>query len=90
MAAKEIFQIYDTVFSSPGMSDNVRIDMRVSRKNVLLLSRLIEKGLGANAYEKDEIFTHLSKDTIEELENLRAEILKKAGLTEFSEKLKSL
>ena len=90
MQAKEISKIYETVLSSPGMTDSVKFDLRMSRKNVLLISRLIENGLTSEENKKDELFNQLPKETIDELQILVNDMLKKAGLSEFYEKLKSL
>jgi hypothetical protein len=90
MPAKEIFKIYDAILSSPGMLDNVKLDLRICRKNALLLSRLIEQGLSKEENIKDEIFSQLPEETTEELQALSNEILKKAGLSEFDEKLRLL
>lgn len=87
---KELSKIYDTVLSSPGMNDQIKIDLRMSRKNILLLGRLIENGLGKEDKIKDEIFSQLPEETHAEFIHIREDVLKKAGLTEFYEKLKLL
>ena len=90
MPVKEITKIYVPVLCSPGITDNVKIDIRIARKNVLLISRLIENGLVNKEHQKDEIFAQLPKETTDELLIVRDDLLKKAGLNEFYEKLKSL
>ena len=45
LAKTDVARIYDTVLSIPGMSDNVKIAFNIPRKNVLLLSKVIERGL---------------------------------------------
>lgn len=45
MTNNELAQVFDTVLSSPGMNEAVRIDMRISRKAVLLLHQIMEAGL---------------------------------------------
>jgi hypothetical protein len=40
--------VFGTIMSSPGMSEPVRIDLKISRKNVLLLHHVIERGLLEN------------------------------------------
>jgi len=35
--------VFDTIMSSPSMSEPVRIDLKISRKNVLLLHHVIER-----------------------------------------------
>lgn len=87
----EKLRIFETVLSSPGMSEKCKILLQLSRQNILLLSRIIEFGLGADKREmEDDIIAHLPEDSMEELQNAVNEILQKGGLTEFYERLKSL
>ena len=44
-STNDIAKIYDTVLSIPGMNESVKVDLRMPRKNVLLLSKVIERGL---------------------------------------------
>jgi hypothetical protein len=85
----EVSKVYDTVLSIPGMSEPVRIDLKISRKNVLLLSHLIDQGL---AHEKDSsiLLSTLSEEGVTDLKNLSKECLQKAGLVELNEKLLTL
>ena len=90
LTTNDMAQVYDTILSIPGMNDTVKIDLKISRKNVLLLNRVIERGLTNNP---DASSSHLldivPEDTLQELTLLANDCLKKAGLTELSEKLKS-
>ena len=45
LSTKDVAMIYETLLSSPGMNDAVRIDVKLPRKNVLLLTKVIELGL---------------------------------------------
>jgi len=45
LTTNDIARVYDTILSIPGMNDTVKIDLKISRKNVLLLNRVIERGL---------------------------------------------
>ena len=88
---KEKVKLFDMVLSSPGMSDSCKISLKMTRKNVLLLSRLIEAGLlNAGSRLEDEILEDLSESSAAEFKTIHEEILKKAGITEFYEKLKLL
>lgn len=84
----EVARVFDTIMSIPGMSESVKIDLKISRKNVLLLSHLIEKGL---LLEKDEssLLANITSDGFDELKNLSQECLQKAGLVELNDKLLS-
>ena len=72
------------------MNDNVKIQLSIPRKNVLLLSKVIERGLaGKDGLNDDNILDIAPKETMEELNAISNELLKKAGLIEMNEKLKS-
>ena len=91
VASKEKSKIFETVLSSPGMSEKCKIILTISRQNILLLSRLIEAGLLSDKKSfEDEIISSLPKESLEEFKGIHEEILKKAELTEFYEKLKLL
>ena len=75
----------------PAVNDNVKkFNCLCQEKNVLLLSKVIERGLGKEATEDDNIFNITSKETIEELITISSELLEKAGLTEMNQKLNML
>ena len=88
-ATNTIVKVFDTVLSIPGMSDNVKIQLSIPRKNVLLLSKVIELGLSIKGNgEEINILDIARKEALEELHAISDELLKKAGLIEMSEKLK--
>ncbi|WP_330441492.1 hypothetical protein [Flavobacterium sp. C4GT6] len=90
LTTNEVGQVFDTILSSPGMNDAVRIDMRISRKNVLLLTHVIEQGLTEKGEGKGSLFASAPEESRQELRDISHDFLDKAGLTELSEKLKSL
>lgn len=84
-------KIFETVLSSPGMSEKCKIVLPLSRQNILLLARLIEAGLLAeNGGFNDEMLAVLPKETVDELKNVHEELLKKSDLTDFYQRLRSL
>ncbi|HMU47542.1 MAG TPA: hypothetical protein PKC72_14305 [Chitinophagaceae bacterium] len=88
---KEKSKIFETVLCSPGMTDKCKIVLQISRQNVLLLARLIEAGLlGKEQPFEDAIMQALPKESGEEFKVVHEEILRKAELTDFYEKLKSI
>jgi hypothetical protein len=88
---KEKSKIFETVLSSPGMTEKCKVVLMLSRQNILLLSRLIEAGLLTEKQQfDDEIISALSKESVEEFKTIHQEILKKGDLTEFYERLKFL
>ena len=88
---KDAAKVYDTILSIPGMSETVKIDAKISRKNILLLSSVIERGLSVkDESEGSALLANVPKEVVQELTAFSEECLQKAGLKELSEKLKSL
>ncbi len=88
---KEKSKVFEMVLSSPGMTEQCKIGFKISRQNVLVLARLIESGALENKSDSDDDFLGaFSESAISEFKTIHEEILKKSGLTEFYEKLKTL
>ena len=87
----EIAKIYETLLSIPGMNEKIKIDLRIPRKNVLFLSKIIERGLSTKDTDEKTpgILEIVSTETLQELILISGEILEKAGLTDMNEKLKA-
>lgn len=85
----DVAKVFDTVLSIPGMNEPVKIDLKISRKNVLLLCHFIEHGL---LLEKDEtsLMGSISEEGLNDLKNISEECLQKAGLVELNQKLFTL
>ena len=91
MTTNDVAKVFDTIFSIPGMNETVKIDLKISRKNVLLLNHVIERGLNVKGDDKSSLFlTSIPQENLEELKQFGDEFLQKAGLIEFSEKLSTL
>ena len=91
LSSKDAAIVYETILSSPGMNDAVKIEIRIPRKMVLLLTKVIESGLAIkNEDALDDLLSIAGRETLEELKNISVDILRKAGLTEMNEKLNSL
>lgn len=91
MTRDDVARLYDTILTIPGMNETVKIDLRISRKNVLLLSNVIERGLVVREDGKaSDLLNSIPPENLGELKALAGECLQKAGLIELSEKLNSL
>ncbi len=91
LTTNDVAKVYDTILSIPGMNETVKIDMKISRKNVLLLNSVIKRGLSSKDDDKSSnLLETIPEETLHELENIADDYLTKAGLTELSEKLKAL
>jgi len=90
LTTNDAAKVFDTILSIPGMSEVVKIDMKITRKNVLLLSNVIERGLSAKDDDKSNLLEIIPKESLQELSMFATDALQKAGLTELSAKLKAL
>ncbi len=88
----DIAVVYHTILCSPGMNDIVKIDLRITRKNVLLLSSVLERGLAIKEADKAlvNLLNVVPKETMQELSAISEDFLHKAGLKELSDKLNEL
>ena len=91
LSKNDITRVYETVLTVPGMNELVKVDLKMPRKNVLLLSKIIERGMGIENSEGKEtnILDIVPLETIEELKEVSLDLLQKAGLSEMNEKLKA-
>ena len=88
MTTNDVARIYDTILSIPGMSEMVKIEVKVSRKNVLLLHSVIERGLTSKEDDKSyALLESIPQETLQELHMVADNFLNRAGLSELSEKL---
>lgn len=90
MAANVLSKVYETLLCSPGMNEAVKIDVKIERKTVLLLSSVIDSALAKDGINAQELLKLVPADEAEELRKFSEECLKKAGLSELNEKMKTL
>lgn len=91
LTTNDVARVFDTILSIPGMNEVVKIDLKISRKNVLLLHHVIRRGLSVNDDEKASVLLgSIPEENLSELKQFGDECLQKAGLIELSEKLSTL
>jgi len=90
MATNVLGKVYETLLCSPGMNEAVKVDVKISRKTVLLLNSIIENGLKKEGGQTSELLELVPEEDLSELQYFGEECLKKAGLTNLHEKMKSL
>ena len=89
MANASLETIYDTLLAVPGMHDTVKIDLKIPRKTVLLLTEVIARGMEQKS-ELGNPAIRISKESEEELNTIISESLEKAGLTILNSKLRNI
>jgi hypothetical protein len=91
MKAEELEKVYETLLSVPGMNDAVKMDLKIPRKTVLLLTEVLRKGMSKEIHNQGfGMADNLSEPVLKELDSLILECLEKAGLTELSGRLRGL
>jgi hypothetical protein len=90
MATNVLSTVYETLLCSPGMNEAVKIDVKMNRKTVLLLNSVIEGSIGKDGEGSQDLLKLVPAEDVEDLKIFADECLKKAGLKELSEKMKSL
>jgi hypothetical protein len=82
--------LYDALLCSPGMNEPVKINLQISRKQVLLLGQVMENGLSQANAETSGLLSAMPDGSAKELMEVIHECLDKAGLTDLNQKLKTL
>ena len=85
----DMARVYETVLSIPGMNEKVKIGLLATRKNLLLLNKVIERGLNTKEVDNKQvsILDIIPQESLQELKELAAELLQRAGLSEMNQKL---
>ncbi|SEI46134.1 hypothetical protein SAMN04487995_0922 [Dyadobacter koreensis] len=86
----DISLIYETLLCSPGMSEQIKVDLRVSRKSLLFLAACVENELSGKNDPGLGLVGYFGEQTVKELEKLVSDSLSKADLSALNEKLKGL
>ncbi len=91
LAKTDLAKIYETILSIPGMNDSIKVGIQIPRKNVWLLSKVIERGLTAkDTDDKSSLLEMLNKETMVALMEVAGQLIEKAGLSAMNEKLQSI
>lgn len=90
MKSVEMNQLYETLLCSPGMKETVKIDVRISRKSILLLSQIIQKGLSGPESQTSEFATIAGPESSSEILEMLKSCLEKASLCELDGRLAKL
>ncbi len=90
LTENDAVQVFDTIMSIPAMNEMVKMDLKISRKNVLLLHNVIERGINENEGSLSMLLKSIPKENTAELKQLSEECLQRAGLAELNQKLSNL
>jgi len=91
LSVKDLSIVYEALLAPDTMSIAVKIPLNITRKQALLLAKVIELGLSVQPeHGQAGILSVVDGSELIKLQGLSADLLKKAGLTEMMDKLNSL
>lgn len=74
---------FEVILKMPDLKNRVKLDMRISKRDLLFLARMIDLLLVPDAKKEDDLLALQSDETRTELKNMRDEMLKRSELEEF-------
>jgi hypothetical protein len=89
MKSEEMSVVYGLLLQAPGMSEPVKMDMKIPRKLVLMLTQICQQTLTSGSGDKD-LLALFPKEGISEVLELCNTLLDKAGLMPLSQNLKAI
>jgi len=86
LSQKEIGIVYETVLGAPRMEEEVKISLKVSRRDVLLLSQIIGRGV-----MEEQAKGIIAINMFDALKNLESDLLNQGKFSsEFMDRWRSL
>ncbi len=74
---KDVSKFFSALLRSPGMTEDVKISIKLKRRDILLLDEMIEMAIGG-----EELKGVLSPEWTQELKDFSAQLLEKADITQ--------
>jgi len=74
---------FEVILKMPDLKNRVKLDVRISKRDLLFLALMIDLLLAPDAKKEDDLLSLLSDETRTELKNIRDEMLKRSELEEF-------
>jgi hypothetical protein len=92
IARQDLSKIYETLFSMPGMGEPVKVELKIPRRQLLLLHKAILRGISPKESDEKSIvlLDSAGEEMTRELLTIAEELLKKAGLSEMNARLNGL
>jgi hypothetical protein len=87
--AKDLSEIYDLILLSPGLNEKIKLDSRITCRTALQLVMALEYGL-ASGEAANPLRKLVNEEDHAALKALAEEVLQKANLKEFYEKLRKI
>jgi len=86
-SGNEMEGMLEILLSVPGMEENVKVGINLSRKQVMLMNNVIREGLAAKGGMVEDLIKVLPDESGASLQQMADELLEKAGLTTLHAKI---
>ena len=90
LTSKDVAVVYETLLTSPGMGEMIRLDIKVARKTVLVLAKIIEVGAIKRDESESSFLRAFDAGSMSELSQISNNLLDKAGLSDLYTRLNAL
>lgn len=92
MATKpsEAATLLDIILTAPGMEGEIKIPIAISRKNILILSQVVERGLEAIKDGDSGLLANVPAEALQEVKIFSDQCLEKAQLADLNRKIQQL
>jgi len=91
MNEKDVVKVYEALLCSPGMDVLVKLDNKICRKTILLLSQVVSRGLSKNGpNDQFGLIEVMDEQSQKALKELVQTTLENGGLTDLDKMLRSL
>lgn len=80
LSTKEITRVYETMLKSSWMKEEVKVSFKVSRRDILFITQIVEKGISA-----EDAKSLIPDEAVQAIKGFLDDILKRAELTELRE-----
>ncbi len=90
MTVKDVSNYYDTVLAVPGMANLVKIDLKISRKTVVMLVQAIERGMKEGKAAEGDLFALVPEEAKKDLSDVITQCLEKSEMGDLMQRLKTL
>lgn len=78
------------VMKNPGLKETVKVNLHLSKRDVLFMARLMDFGLQADLKKEEDMLSLLPVESRDELLKAKDEMLKRGELEEYYQEITSM
>ena len=86
---KEVSAFFEALLSAPGMNEKVKLNMRLSRRDVLLLVSVLSNGTN-HVNSSEELVSMFNEACVEVAGRVEFEMLEMSGMADLLERIRAI